>query len=541
MRGRGGVHPCVTNSPEGYLGRRAFLGIAVGGAAAVALPGPASGPAASGTGASGTVARTSGPGQADWAALARDLSGTLVRPGESAYLTAKLLFDPRFDGQHPAGIAYVKSPHDVSTCLAFVRKFKVPFAARSGGHGYAGWSGSAGLVIDVSDMKTVAVSGSTATAGAGTRLIDFYNGLAARSRAVPGGVCPTVGLAGFTLGGGVGVFARAYGLTCDNLEAVRIVTANGAVLTATADPKQHGDLFWACQGGGGGNFGVATSFTFRTRPAPRPVLFTLSWPWADAAKVVAAWQSWAPYAPDEMWSKLLLLTGVGARVPTVRVQGAYLGSTGGADALLGQFEAAVGSSPSSSAVSAPQPYLNAMLTEAGCATIGYEACHLPWYAGGGTLRRQAQFSKSDFFTVPLSGAGIGALLAGVDALRATAGAPGSIGGIQLDPLGGAVNRVKPWATAFVHRTALFMAQYTTDWYAGATSGEIGAQHAWIRSFWSSMRRYASGQAYVNYIDPDLAGWRQAYYGANYNRLAAVKLKYDPAGLFTFPQAITPTA
>jgi FAD/FMN-containing dehydrogenase len=82
-----------------------------------------------------------------------------------------------------------------------------------------------------------------------------------------------------------------------------------------------------------------------------------------------------------------------------------------------------------------------------------------------------------------------------------------------------------------------MAQYTTDWYAGATSAEIGSQHAWIRAFWASMRPYASGQAYVNYIDPDLANWQQAYYGANYPRLAYLKRKYDPAGLFTFPQAI----
>ena len=531
----------MINSPQGYPGRRAFLGAAAGGAAAgaaaIALPGPA-GAAARGPATPGPAARAAGPAPGDWAALARDLSGPLVRPGDASYPTAKLLFDPRFDGQHPAGIAYVKNAQDVSTCLAFVRKFTIPVAARSGGHSYAGWSGTSGLIVDVSGMNTVAVSGATATAGAGTRLIDFYHGLAAYSRAVPGGVCPTVGVAGFTLGGGVGIFSRAYGLTCDNLESVQIVTANGAVLAATADPGQHPGLFWACQGGGGGNFGVATEFAFRTRPAPRPVLFTLSWPWAQAAQVVAGWQSWAPYAPDEMWSKLLLLTGVGARGPAVRVQGACLGSASDTAALLARFEAAVGAPPSDSAVSEPQPYLTAMLTEAGCAATGYPACHLPWYSPGGTRKRQAQFSKSDFFTAALSDPAIGALLAGVAALRTTAGAPGGIGGIQLDSFGGAINRVSPGATAFVHRNALFMAQYTTDWYADATAAEISNQHAWIRSCWASMRPYASGQAYVNYIDPDLINWRQAYYGANYPRLAVIKRGYDPTGLFTFPQAIT---
>jgi hypothetical protein len=175
--------------------------------------------------------------------------------------------------------------------------------------------------------------------------------------------------------------------------------------------------------------------------------------------------------------------------------------------------------------------------DAGCSSLGYQACHLPWYASGGKLARQPQFAKSDFFTTPLSSAGIGTLLAGIVALQRVHGAAGGAGGIAFDALGGAVNRVAPTATAFVHRNALFSAQYTTGWTNGASAAGIAGQHAWLRSFWSSMRRYASGQAYQNYIDPDLANWQQAYYGVNYHRLSAIKKKYDPAGLFTFPQAI----
>jgi hypothetical protein len=182
-----------------------------------------------------------------------------------------------------------------------------------------------------------------------------------------------------------------------------------------------------------------------------------------------------------------------------------------------------------------------MLAEAGCSTIGYQACHLPWYASGGKLGRASEFAKSDFFTTPLSSAGIGTLLAGITALQRVAGAAGGVGGIAFDALGGAVNRVAPGATAFVHRNALFSAQYTTGWTVGAGSTGISNQQTWLRKYWNSMRPYASGQAYQNYIDPDLANWRQAYYGANYTRLAAVKQKYDPTALFTFPQAITPTA
>jgi FAD/FMN-containing dehydrogenase len=497
--------------------------MAAGGAAALAAPGIA------------RAARSAGPVPADWAALSRDLSGTLVRPGEASYTVARRLFDPRFDSISPAGIAYCRSPHDVATCLAFVRKFRVPVAVRCGGHSYAGYSTTTGLVVDVSPMAGVGFSGTTATVGAGTRLIDFYNALAARGRAVPGGSCPTVGIAGLTLGGGVGVVARAYGLTCDRLESVQIVTADGAVLACNG--TEHADLFWACRGGGGGgNFGVVTSFTFSTLPAPAPVLFFLSWPWSQAARVIAAWQSWAPHAPDALWSNLHLAAAPGGGVPSLQVGGTYLGSVSGAADQLGRLYAMVGSHPSGYFLEQAS-YLHAMLVEAGCASAGVQACHLPWQVPGGRLSRQPQYAKSDFFTRPLSGAGIATLLRGVESLQRVSGAKGGVGGVAFDALGGAVNRVAPAATAFVHRNALFLAQYTTDWDYGAASPGVERQHAWLRSFWSSMRPYASGQAYQNYADPDLANWRQAYYGANYARLAQVKRAYDPARLFTFAQAV----
>jgi FAD binding domain/Berberine and berberine like len=528
----------VTNSTEGSLRRRTFLGAAAGGAAAVAVPGIARAATDRTLAPSGTAARAAGPAPADWSALAKDLSGTLVRPGDAQYATAKLLFDPRFDGQHPAGIAYVKNPHDIATCLAFIRKFKIPFAARSGGHSYGGWSGTSGLIIDVGAFRMGPVSGSTAVVGAGTRLIDFYNGLAAKGRAVPGGSCPTVGIAGLTMGGGIGVTARAYGLTCDSLESVQIVLPNGSGVTATADPKQYGDLFWALKGGGGGNFGVVTSFTFKTVPAPRPCLFSMNWPWSQAAKVIAAWQAWAPHAPDQLWSNLHLAAAPGGSTPNITVGGTYLGTAAEAAAVIDQLWAKSGRPANGHwSLSNPQPFLTAMLVEAGCGTIGYQACHLPWYAGGGKLTRQPQYAKSDFFTSPLSSSGINTLLAQVASLQKVAGAAGGVGGIAFDSLGGAVNRVAPGATAFVHRTALFGAQYTTDWTNGAGSGGIANQLAWLRRFWAAMRPYASGQAYQNYPDPDLVNYAQAYYGSNLPRLSGIKKKYDPTGMFTFPQSI----
>jgi FAD/FMN-containing dehydrogenase len=474
------------------------------------------------------------PTSADWAALARDLSGPLIRPGQSGYTTAKELFDPRFDSLHPAGVAYCRNPHDVATSLAFVRKYGIPVAARCGGHSYAGWSSTSGLIVDVTRMAGVNVSGGTATVGAGTRLIDFYNGLAAHGRAVPGGSCPTVGISGLTLGGGIGVVGRAYGLTCDNVTSLQIVTADGQIRTANS--RTNSDLFWACRGGGGGNFGVVTSFTFSTHAAGEICLFFLSWPWSQADRVIAGWQSWAPHAPDQLWSNVHLAAAPGGSVPSIQVGGTYLGTVSEAAAQLEKLYAAAGSDPSSPFLESTT-WLHAMLVEAGCAPKTVAECHLPSQTPQGQLSRASEYAKSDFFTKPLSSHGIGTLLAGVESFQQVAGAPGASGGIAFDALGGAINRVPAGATAFVHRNALFDAQYTTTWPVGSASAEVARQHAWQQSFWQSMRPYASGQAYQNYIDPSLPNWRQAYYGANYTRLTQVKATYDPHRLFSFPQAV----
>jgi FAD/FMN-containing dehydrogenase len=476
------------------------------------------------------------PTAADWAALGRDLDGRLVRPGEAYYDTARLLFDPRFDGIRPAGVAYCQSPADVVTCLAFARGHIVPVAARSGGHSYAGWSSTPGLIVDVTPMASVEFDSAAGLAqvGSGTFLVDLYAKLAASGVTVPGGSCPNVGIAGLTLGGGVGVVSRAYGLTCDSLESVQIVTADGQV--RHCDANHDSDLFWACRGGGGGNFGVATSFSFRTHAAPEIALFFLSWPWSQASRVIAGWQSWAPHAPDQLWSNLHLSAAPGGGTPAIQVGGTYLGPAGDAQSQLDQLYAAVGTDPSSPYL-APASYLHAMLVEAGCAQQSVAGCHLPWQAADGQLTRQPEYAKSDFFTKPLSGNAIGTLLSGVERLQTVPGAAGGTGGVAFDACGGAINRVGAGQTAFVHRNALFLAQYTTTWETGAALGGVARQRDWQRSLWASMRPYASGQAYQNYIDPDLTGWQQAYYGANYPRLTQVKAAYDPDGLFRFPQAI----
>ena len=533
-------------------GRRAFLilaGVAAGATGVSYFLHAASEPdrpaatraASAGTSASAHASASANAkaSRADWQALRRRLStDELVLPGQAGYSTARQLFDPRFDAVEPAGIAYCGTPQDVSACLAFVRRFGLPVAARSGGHSYGGWSSSTGLIVDVTRMNTlrVAAGGATVQVGTGTRLVDFYSGLAARGLAVPGGSCPTVGVAGLALGGGVGVLSRQYGLTSDHLEAVQIVTADGTI--RDCDAQRNSDLLWACRGGGGGNFGVVSSFAFRTHQLSQLVVFFLSWPWSQAAQVVDGWQSWVPSTPDTLWSNLHLIASPHGALPTVQVGGTYLGTVSAVQGLLSTLYAAVGSAPASPYV-AETSYLHAMMAEAGCADLSVSQCHLPTQTANGQVAREPLYGKSDFFTSRLPPVAIQALVNGIERVRAVPGAASGVGAIAFDALGGAVNQVDPAATAFVHRDALFLAQYSTSWRWGAPDSEVASQRAWLRQFYSTLHPYASGHAYQNYLDTDLADWREAYYGANYSRLARIKATYDPDQVFRFPQGITP--
>ena len=220
---------------------------------------------------------TAGPAtDADWAAFGRMLKGTLVRPTSASYATAKQLFQPRFDSIHPQAVVECASVADVQHAIAFARQHSIRIAPRSGGHSYAGYSSGPGMVIDVTRLSHISVDAATgvATVGAGARLIDVYHAMAGAGRAMPGGTCPTVGIAGLALGGGQGVVGRKYGLTCDAMTSVQIVDADGRSLQC--DAAHNPDLFWASRGGGGGNFGIATSFTFRTAPLTHLVTFTLN-------------------------------------------------------------------------------------------------------------------------------------------------------------------------------------------------------------------------------------------------------------------------
>ncbi|MFJ5546151.1 FAD-binding oxidoreductase [Streptomyces sp. NPDC093225] len=533
------------------MNRRTMLAAGTGFAAAAAWTvgwGNGEGNAAPGRGSAtgrqalpGTTSARSGahpgpPGAADWSALGRGLQGGLVRPGDADYTTARQLYNTRFDGQRPAAVAYIANTADIAECLAFARKHHTPVAIRNGGHSYTGWSSGTGrLVVDVSALKSVRTASGSAVIGAGAKLIDVYTQLGAHGVTVPGGSCPTVGVSGLTLGGGHGVVSRAYGLTCDSLTGARIVTADGRTLDVSKD--READLFWALRGAGNGNFGVVTELRFRTHKAADGVTAYLTWPWSKAAAVLRAWQEWGPTQPDEIWSALHLSAAPG-RTPTVSVACFSLGTYGGLQNAVDRLaDRAGGPGPASSVTLRRRGYLDTMRMYAGCATKSTTQCHLPGKTPGrqptGLLQRETYAARSDFFDRSLSPAGIRALLDQVERYGRRTGGGGAVS-VALTALGGAVNRVSPQATAFVHRRSRFLAQYTGSWPAGG-SGSV--QTAWLDGAHTAMRRYASGAAYQNYADASLKDWRAAYYGPAADRLTRLKKRYDPDRLFDFPQAL----
>ena len=193
-------------------------------------------------------------------------------------------------------------PQDVSEAILFARRHGLGLGARSGGHSLAGHSTTTGMLVDVSPMRSVSVAGDVATVGAGARLGQVYEALQDHGLTIPAGTCPSVGVAGLTLGGGLGILGRKYGVTSDRLLGAEIVLADGRILQC--DEHHEEDLFWALRGAGAGNFGVVTSLVFRAVPAPDATNFHLAWSFAAASAVVEAWQQWAPTGPDELAASL---------------------------------------------------------------------------------------------------------------------------------------------------------------------------------------------------------------------------------------------
>lgn len=495
------------------------LGIA-GVLAACSRPAPSPSPSPSATrtpGPTGTPTASPTPGGPDsWDALAAAVSGRLLRSGSNGWNSARLVENPRYDDADPQGILRAAGTADVQAGLAFARNTNTPVALRSGGHSYTGWSagGASGtdvprsLVISTQDLDGIDVhDDGTVTIGPGAQLGDVYATLAAAGRAIGAGSCPTVGIGGLTLGGGVGVLVRSFGLTCDQLTGATVVTPDGSVheVSATAEP----DLFWACRGGGGGTVGVVTALTYRTQAAPGVLLFSITFAWSAAAAVVRAWQDWAPTADPELWSTLKLLNGSRHTAPTVTVTGVWTGSKTGADTTVDGFIAATGAKP-----------------------LAHTARQLTYGAAmsalAGNPQRVSEAATSSIGSVKLSDEQIDVLVAHAEAAGDVAG--NLEGGVALDALGGVVSDVGRTDTAFPWRSALMTVQYTAVFADGSDPAPFDA---YVRGFRKAMRPAWGDAAYANYCDAAITDPAD-YFDVNTSRLHRIAEQVDPDGVLAQP-------
>lgn len=453
----------------------------------------------------------------DWGALQGAMEGEVVLPGSPGYEPVRKPAIANFHDVRPQAIARCGTAADVAEVISFAARSGLPTAVRSGGHCFAGRSSTGGIVIDVAPMRSFSVSGGVASVGAGTRLGDLYDALAEHDLTIPAGCAPSVGIAGLTLGGGFGILGRKYGLTSDRLLAAQVVLSDGREVECDAHHDE--ELFWALRGAGGARFGVITSLLFKTVPSPETTSFHLVWPLADAATVIGAWQAWAPTGPDELAASLLVnATGDTDHPPLVNLFGVVLGNGTDAAHQLDAFVGRVGEDP----VSSSRTPLSFRDTKR----------HLAEH-GPGEDRPGHAFAKSEFFGRPLPAEAIAALVDNLDEGRA----PGEARELDFTPWGGAYNRARPDATAFVHRDAVFLLKHEVVIAPLASGAERYAARRWLTRSWASVHAWGSGGVYPNFPDPELDDWGSAYHGDNLDRLRRVKARYDPGGFFSTPQSL----
>ena len=418
-------------------------------------------------------------------------------------------------------------------CVRFAAATGTALHLRSGGHSYGGWSSGPGLAVDVRPMSSVVLDRASQTVriGAGARLAEVYEALGRGGAAIAAGSCPTVGLTGLALGGGVGVLSRAFGLTCDAIRSVQLVTADGTL--REVDAGHQSDLFWALRGGGGGSFGAVTALTLAVRPAPTVHTFFLSWTEGVAADVLSAWQSWMVGRDAQLWSTCKVLAASTKGAVRAVIAGTWLGDRTDLEHQLAPLLRAVGAPPQGKNARTFS-YAQAMQLEAGCLGQTAERCLT---AAWEPAKRQPFAATSAILRQLLPEAGVSAAVAG--AARALA-VPGIVeGGVSFDALGGRVDDLAPSATAFVHRGALATVQYTATWQtAAAPTADPAPYDTYVRSQREAMLSWTGTAAYVNYADASLRDYGRAYWGANYARLGEIKRRYDPHDVFHFAQSVS---
>jgi hypothetical protein len=451
-------------------------------------------------------------------AFQQRLRGQLIQPGDEGYDAARALYNGMID-KRPRLIARCVDAADVMTAVAFGRDQQLLVAIRGGGHNGPGLgSCDDGLVIDLSLMKSVRVEPKSRTVrvDAGCTSGDVDHATAAFNLAVPFGIVSTTGVAGLTLGGGTGYLTRKHGLTIDNLLEADVVLADGRFVTTSQ--HHHADLFWGLRGGGG-NFGVVTSFLFQAHQVGTVYAGPVFWEATNARAVMRAYRDFLPSAPEELGVFIGLKT-VPSMDPFPRehwgkracaVIASYNGDVADGERAMAPLLAAVPPPLFNWMGAMPFPAIQSLFD-------GFFPKGLQWYWKGDFVRTLSDEAIDAHIT------------------RAAA-APTELSLMHLYPIDGAVRRVSSDATAWATRDAtwsMVIAGISPD----ATQAD--ALKNWGRSYWKAVHPFNLDGVYVNFMMDDEADGRlQATYGQNYARLAAVKAKYDPHNLFRVNQNIEP--
>jgi FAD/FMN-containing dehydrogenase len=433
--------------------------------------------------------------------------------------------DARFDGftaswngcvrASPAAVVHARTAEDVASTVRWIRAEGVPLAVRSGGHSFVGDSTGDGVVLDLSGIDGIEPgdAGGTVQVGGGVRNgplgAALYHRLGRRTMTL--GSCPSVGMSGLMLGGGFNAMSRVHGLAIDALTEVEVVLADGSIVLAS--PRERPELFWALRGGGGG-FGIVTRMTFRHRPWMPVHSATVRWAFGAGAAVLAEWSRWIESLPEGSSSSLVWMTSGSRENSQVRVIVHSERNENSRDALVRSLRKAVSAAPSSersssSAPPAAQPKLRAS---------GPRSANASAFADG-EARSEA-----------------------IEALASAFGQrvrPGGCAGTAMlicNALGGAVADVASDATAFAHRGARFIAEVAAEWEPDRADLDA-PNRAWVRATIDAARPGLGAGAYVNYADAGLQHWRRAYWGANLERLEAVKRSVDPGRVFAGKQRV----
>ncbi|MFI0370660.1 FAD-binding oxidoreductase [Actinomadura sp. 1N219] len=449
----------------------------------------------------------------DWADLRGLVEGRLRLPGDDGFGERTRAHNERYRHVRPAAVLSVASAADVTAAIGWARRRRVPIVARGGGHGYAGTSVNTGLVLDLQGLDEVRVDPVTelVTVGGGARTKGIHDVLRKYGLMFPLGNSDDVGIGGLVLGGGVAASSRALGLTCDALVETELVLADGSVLTC--NETQNADLFWACRGGGGGAFGVNTSFTFQARPVMDVSTCLLLWHWEHAADVLTVMQGVMRDAPDRFAARIGISRSSG-QDGVVSVVGQHLGPAAELRELL------------SPALAAARPHRADIADRTYWDAVEY----LHHASAGGAFAVRTRTTPA-----PLPGDAVRTLVTAVEKWPGSGNADG--GGAALFTWGGAINRVGAADTAFPHRDVLFLLSLDTAWDPGDPPETVRANLDWLARLHRDMGEFAADASYVNFADPDLADWRSAYYGPNLARLTEIKRRHDPDRVFDSPQAI----